>query len=194
MFTFFRKVIIFALILSVGAGIYAVSADSICSKCGFKNSDKDRYCLECASELRTLTKDEEIQLEKEDHEKSLRKRKPLRLKGHLSGKMSTIVKQGEQIDLKEHAVKGGVTIFDFYADWCGPCKKLTPKLEEFAKKSKNVYLRKINIKTWDSAVSKKYSIRSIPSIWIYDKNKKCVAKSINGMQRIKKAVEKALSE
>jgi len=194
LFAFFGKVIIFVLILIVSVGICAVSADSVCSKCGFKNSDKDRYCLECISELRAVTKEEKIQLKKEDHEISLRKRKPLRLKGNLSDKISTIVKDGEDVNLKEHAVKGSVTVFDFYADWCGPCKNLTPKLEEFVKKNKNVYLRKINIKTWGSAVSKKYSIKSIPSIWIYDKNKKCIAKSINGMHKIKKTVQKALSE
>ena len=55
-------------------------------------------------------------------------------------------------------------IIDFYADWCGPCKKFTPIFESVAEEF-NVPFVKVNVdKENDLAV--KYSIRSIPTVII----------------------------
>lgn len=55
-------------------------------------------------------------------------------------------------------------IIDFYADWCGPCRALTPVLEELASEYEN----KINIYKIDtqreSELSAVFGIKSIPSI------------------------------
>ena len=56
------------------------------------------------------------------------------------------------------------TIVDFYADWCGPCKALSPILEELSKE----YAGKINVYKVDTEASPElagmFGIRSIPSI------------------------------
>jgi len=55
-------------------------------------------------------------------------------------------------------------IIDFYADWCGPCKMLSPILEELAEE----YKGKINIYKIDTEkeqeLSGMFGIRSIPSL------------------------------
>jgi thioredoxin len=55
-------------------------------------------------------------------------------------------------------------IIDFYADWCGPCKAVTPVLEELSKE----YEGKLNIYKVDTEQEQElaaaFGIRSIPSI------------------------------
>ena len=38
-----------------------------------------------------------------------------------------------------------VTLVDFYADWCGPCKALSPVIEEIAKERKDINVGKVNV-------------------------------------------------
>ena len=52
-----------------------------------------------------------------------------------------------------------VFLVDFYADWCGPCKMLSPILEEL----ENVTIYKINVDE-NSDLSVKYGIMSIPCL------------------------------
>ncbi len=54
-------------------------------------------------------------------------------------------------------------IIDFYATWCGPCKKLFPIVEETAKENENVKFVKIDIdNTKDIALE--YQVKSIPTL------------------------------
>lgn len=55
-------------------------------------------------------------------------------------------------------------IIDFYADWCGPCKRLTPILEEISKQySGKVDVYKINVDT-EQDVAGAFGIMSVPSL------------------------------
>lgn len=56
------------------------------------------------------------------------------------------------------------TIIDFYADWCGPCKALSPILEEISKEYQGkVNIYKVNTET-SPELAGVFGIRSIPSI------------------------------
>lgn len=55
-------------------------------------------------------------------------------------------------------------IVDFYADWCGPCKKVAPVLEEIAKEyAGELYVYKVNVDD-DPELAERFHIRSIPTI------------------------------
>jgi thioredoxin len=55
-------------------------------------------------------------------------------------------------------------IIDFYADWCGPCKMVTPILEELAKDyDGKVEIYKINTEE-QQELATTFGIRSIPSV------------------------------
>lgn len=56
-----------------------------------------------------------------------------------------------------------LTILDFSAEWCGPCKKLSPIIDELVLEYPDLNIQKINVDTNEELVDK-YEIRSIPTI------------------------------
>lgn len=60
-----------------------------------------------------------------------------------------------------------LTLVDFYADWCGPCKMIAPVLEQLSE----TYGDKINIVKLDAdkhpEVLAKYGVRGLPTLMIF---------------------------
>jgi len=82
------------------------------------------------------------------------------------------LRQGERLDLRKHLAQGKITLFDYYADWCGPCHLLTPKLERLVFKYQNVALRKVDIGTWESdaanQASSEFELPGLPFTRVFD--------------------------
>ncbi len=63
-------------------------------------------------------------------------------------------------------------IIDFYADWCAPCKKVAPALEELAKEyAGKVYIYKINVDQ-EQELAGLFGVRNIPTFLIIPKSGK----------------------
>ena len=61
------------------------------------------------------------------------------------------------------------TLVDFYANWCGPCKMMTPIIEETKTKlGDKATVLKVNVDE-NKEVSIKYGIRSIPTLVLFQK-------------------------
>ena len=60
-------------------------------------------------------------------------------------------------------ISKGRVLVDFYADWCGPCKMLSPVLEDFEKSNSDIKIIKINTDNFMD-LAQKYGIMSIPAI------------------------------
>lgn len=58
-----------------------------------------------------------------------------------------------------------ITVKKFYADWCGPCKMLSPIMEKVKTNNNNVSFSDINIDE-DFEVAQKYFVRSVPTVII----------------------------
>jgi len=56
-----------------------------------------------------------------------------------------------------------IQFLDFYADWCGPCKAMSPVIEELEKDfAGKMEIKKINVDS-DSTNVSRYSVMSIPT-------------------------------
>ena len=71
---------------------------------------------------------------------------------------------------KEVLENSGVSLVDFYASWCGPCKMLSPIIEEIAEERSDIAVGKINI---DESVdlASQYGVVSIPTLIVFKDGK-----------------------
>ena len=71
---------------------------------------------------------------------------------------------------KEVLEESKTVLVDFYADWCGPCKMLSPVIEAVAKENEAIKVVKINV---DEAqeIAMEYNIMSIPTILVLKNGK-----------------------
>lgn len=67
----------------------------------------------------------------------------------------------------EEVTKSGVTLVDFFAEWCGPCRMLVPVLEEVAKDlSGKVKVGKLDIDK-SHVIAKAHHVTSVPTIILF---------------------------
>lgn len=67
-------------------------------------------------------------------------------------------------------------VVDFFADWCGPCKMLSPVLEKLDAMNPDVDFYKVNIDE-NPSLADEFEIRSIPNVVIF-KNGQAADRSI----------------
>jgi thioredoxin len=80
---------------------------------------------------------------------------------------STLIKLDESNFDREVNQDDKPVIVDFWAEWCGPCKMITPVLEEIAReKSGSVKVGKVNVDE-NQSLSLKYNIRAIPALLFF---------------------------
>ncbi|MFD2891224.1 redoxin domain-containing protein [Flavobacterium chuncheonense] len=112
--------------------------------------------------------------------------------------------EGKTISLKESL--GKVTIIDFWASWCGPCRAENPNVvalyNELHEKGLNIigvsldkdadkwkaaiekdgltWNQVSNLKFWQDPIAEQYNVKSIPATFILDENGIIVAKDLRG--------------
>jgi len=108
------------------------------------------------------------------------------------GQQVEVISHGTQVDIAKHLAPGNVTVVDFYADWCGPCKQLSPSLEQMARTDPQIALRKIDIINWKTPVVRQFNIHSIPQVNIYNRGGRLVGTVVGAdTEKIKSYVAQA---
>ncbi|MDO5637401.1 MAG: TlpA disulfide reductase family protein [Myroides sp.] len=114
-----------------------------------------------------------------------------------------------------HANLGKVTLVDFWAAWCGPCRRENPNVVALYNKYKDQgfkvigvsldrdkdawtkaiaddklnWLQVSNLKYWDDEIAKEYAVESIPATFLLDENGTIVAKNLRGAELDAKVAE-----
>jgi thioredoxin 1 len=89
---------------------------------------------------------------------------------------------------EEFIKSNDVAVIDCWAAWCGPCRMLSPVIEELASENSDVAFGKLNVDE-NRATPMKYGIMSIPTL-LYFKNGQLVDKTIGALP--KPAIENRL--
>ena len=74
-------------------------------------------------------------------------------------------------DTFDTEISKGTTLVDFYADWCGPCRMMTPILEKMAQEMQNsVTIGKLDV---DHAqrIASTYQVTSVPTLILFKNGK-----------------------
>ena len=77
----------------------------------------------------------------------------------------------EQLKTIIQSSDNGLVMIDFYADWCGPCRQLSPRLEKIAMENGDkVTIYKLDIEK-HKKIAAQYGVRSIPFVAFFKQQK-----------------------
>ena len=133
--------------------------------------------------------------------------------GQIAPNFTITTPEGESISLYD--IKGKVKLIDFWASWCGPCRKENPHVVEIYKEyhpkgleifgvsldnNKEAWVKAIaddglvwkhgsDLKGWQSAPAQLYSVSGIPHTVLLDENNKIIAKNLRGDELKQKIAE-----
>lgn len=65
----------------------------------------------------------------------------------------------------------GTVLLDFWAEWCGPCRMLSPIIDEVAASHPEVKVGKVNVDE-QQALAQQFNIMSIPTLVVFKDGKK----------------------
>ena len=75
----------------------------------------------------------------------------------------------------ENAIKEGTVLVDFFATWCGPCKMLSPLLEEVAQENPGLTILKIDVDEVGQLAAR-YGVQAIPTLILFKNGQQVATK------------------
>lgn len=81
------------------------------------------------------------------------------------------VKELNKNNFEENVLKNEKpVVVDFWAPWCGPCRMLSPVVEQVADESEGVFFGKVNVDE-EKELASRYGIMSIPALVLFKDGK-----------------------
>jgi len=82
----------------------------------------------------------------------------------------------------EQSVKSGVVLVDFWAEWCAPCRRLAPTVDQLAEQyDGRITVAKVNIDD-NPETPRRYGVRGIPTLMLF-KNGQVAATKIGALPK-----------
>ena len=69
-----------------------------------------------------------------------------------------------------NGIANGTALVDFYADWCGPCRMVSPIVDEIAEERRDITVGKVKVDD-ENALAMKYGVMSIPTLIVFKDGK-----------------------
>ena len=76
----------------------------------------------------------------------------------------------EEAFRKEIATRKGLSLIDFWATWCGPCRMLSPVVDEVAEERTDVKVGKVNVDEQPDLAAQ-FGVMSIPTLLVFEQGK-----------------------
>ncbi|KAH0948283.1 hypothetical protein HN011_011327 [Eciton burchellii] len=94
-------------------------------------------------------------------------------------------------DLKSRLDKAGtdLVVVDFFAVWCGPCKMISPKIEELSKELQHVVFLKVDVDECEDLAAE-YDITSMPTFVFIKEGKVLESFAGANFEKLKNTIEK----
>ena len=83
--------------------------------------------------------------------------------------MATVEITSENFDSEVASAQGKVLV-DFWASWCGPCRMLSPIVDQVAGERTDVKVGKVNVDE-QTKLAEKFQIMSIPTLLVFENGK-----------------------
>lgn len=86
-------------------------------------------------------------------------------------------------------------VIDFWAEWCGPCKKMAPAFAEVGEAMRHLSFAKVDVES-NMDIASRYSVQSIPTLLIFSKGE-LVGRAVapgNSAASIRGGIETLLAE
>jgi len=84
---------------------------------------------------------------------------------------------------------GKLVVVDFFATWCGPCKRISPFLEELSGKMENVVFLKVDVDELED-VAREENITAMPTFYFYKNGTKVTDLVGAAQDKLKDIIEK----
>ncbi len=99
---------------------------------------------------------------------------------------------GEDADFQRYLTSGRVSVVAFYADWCPSCRSWAPTLDAVNTHFPDMQVLFMDIGEWDTPVTEKYGVKSIPHFKIYDQSARLVVEGPAANEWLRQAIGKRL--
>jgi thiol-disulfide isomerase/thioredoxin len=112
----------------------------------------------------------------------------------------TVSLGGQELKLADYAVPGKTTIFDFYSEFCPPCRAIAPLVKKLHEARADLAVVEIDINRpglkaidWESPIAKEFQLDSIPHFKVFGPDGKLLAEGDDARTLVMSWVQNSVS-